>query len=100
MELGRLVRLNRLFSHPSGRLCSAAVDRFIGYDEGLPLGLRQLRAARPDAVTMHKGIAASCWARSSFAQASKVRESNLYPGGLPWQRCFRGRRLAECRYRA
>jgi class I fructose-bisphosphate aldolase len=68
VSIGKLVRLNRLFSHPSGRLCSVAVDHFIGYAEGLPAGLRQIRptlaeivAARPDAVTMHKGIAMSTW---------------------------------------
>jgi class I fructose-bisphosphate aldolase len=68
MNIGKLVRLNRLFAHPSGRLCSVAVDHFIGYAAGLPDGLRQIRAtlaaivaAKPDAVTMHKGIAASAW---------------------------------------
>jgi len=60
--------MNRLFSHASGRLCSVAVDHFINYGEGLPPGLRHLRATlaavvagQPDAVTMHKGIAASFW---------------------------------------
>jgi fructose-bisphosphate aldolase, class I len=69
MSLGKTVRLNRLFSHPSGRLCSIAIDHFIGYGDGLPGGLRDLRttlaaivSARPDAVTMHKGIALSLWA--------------------------------------
>jgi class I fructose-bisphosphate aldolase len=69
MNLGKLVRLNRLFAHASGRLCSVAVDHFIGYGEGLPPGLRQIAATLasivaggPDAVTMHKGIAASAWA--------------------------------------
>lgn len=69
MNIGKLVRLNRLFSHASGRLCSVAVDHFIGYAEGLPAGLREIEstlaavaAARPDAVTMHKGIAAAAWA--------------------------------------
>ncbi|OHB85469.1 MAG: aldolase [Planctomycetes bacterium RBG_16_64_12] len=68
MNTGKLVRLNRLFSDPSGRLCSVAVDHFIGYAEGLPDGLREIGptlaaivAAKPDAVTMHKGIAASAW---------------------------------------
>src|SRR5512139_1560515 len=68
MNLGKRVRLNRLFSHPSGRLCSIAVDHFIGYAEGLPEGLRRLQptlaaivSARPDAVTMHKGVAAAAW---------------------------------------
>ncbi len=69
MNTGKLTRLNRLFGHPSGRLCAVAVDHFIGYGEGLPRGLRCIRetlaaivAARPDAVTLHKGIAASVWA--------------------------------------
>ena len=68
MNVGKRVRLNRIFSHPSGRLCSVAVDHFIGYGAGLPAGLRHIGAtlaavvaAQPDAVTMHKGIAASAW---------------------------------------
>ena len=68
MNTGKLVRLNRIFSHPSGRLCSVAVDHFIGYGQGLPDGLRHIKttlaaivAGQPDAVTMHKGIAASAW---------------------------------------
>jgi len=68
MNLGKRIRLNRIFAHPSGRLCSIAVDHFIGYNEGLPGGLRDIRttlaaicSAQPDAVTMHKGIAASLW---------------------------------------
>ena len=68
MNLGKLIRLNRLFSHPSGRLCSVAVDHLLGYSQGMPPGLRHIiktlaavTAGRPDAVTMHKGIAASAW---------------------------------------
>lgn len=67
--IGKLIRLNRIFAHPSKRLCSIAVDHFIGYGQGLPDGLRRIQptlaaivAARPDAVTMHKGIAMSAWA--------------------------------------
>ena len=69
MNTGKLVRMNRVFSHASGRLCSVAVDHFIGYGQGLPPGLRHIGttlaaivAGGPDAVTMHKGIAASAWA--------------------------------------
>ncbi len=69
MNTGKLVRLNRIFSHPSGRLCSVAVDHFIGYGDGLPRGLRRMKetlaavvAGQPDAVTMHKGVAATMWA--------------------------------------
>lgn len=69
MNTGKRVRLNRIFAHPAGRLCSVAVDHFIGYNAGLPGGLRHIAATlaaivagQPDAVTLHKGIAASVWA--------------------------------------
>jgi fructose-bisphosphate aldolase, class I len=68
MSLGKKVRLGRLFSHPSGRLCSVAIDHFMGYNLGLVPGLRHLRETlaalmegQPDAVTMHKGTAAALW---------------------------------------
>ena len=77
MNLGKQVRLNRIFAHPSGNLCSVAVDHYIGYGAGLPDGLRRIvptlaavAAAGPDAVTMHKGIAASAW--------------GPYAGRIPW----------------
>jgi class I fructose-bisphosphate aldolase len=69
MNIGKRIRFNRIFAHPSGRLCSVAVDHFIAYGQNLPPGLRHIQAtlaevvsARPDAVTMHKGILASAWA--------------------------------------
>jgi len=69
MNTGKLVRLNRLFSHSSGRLCSVAVDHFVGYSFAtLPDGLRNIKptleqivAGKPDAVTMQKGLASSAW---------------------------------------
>ncbi len=68
MNLGKRIRLKRLFAHPSQRLCSVAIDHFIGYGPGFPAGLRQIQAtldavmqAQPDAVTMHKGMATSLW---------------------------------------
>jgi fructose-bisphosphate aldolase, class I len=64
---GKLVRLNRLFAHPTG-FCSVAVDHFIGYGDAMPAGLRDVAAAvkglvagGPDAITMHKGPAAHIW---------------------------------------
>jgi class I fructose-bisphosphate aldolase len=46
-----------------------AIDHFMGYARDLPDGLQhmaqtlaEIMAARPDAVTMHKGIASSLWA--------------------------------------
>ena len=76
MNVGKLVRMNRLFSHASGRLCSVAVDHFIGYGQGLPAGLRHIerhacggggRAARrgDDAQgDRGVGVAAPCGPRS------------------------------------
>jgi len=68
MNIGKLIRLNRLFSHPSGRICSIAVDHFIGYPMDLPKSLQAMKAtlaeiakANPDALTMHKGMAATLW---------------------------------------
>ncbi len=69
MHLGKRIRLQRIFSHSSGKLCSVAVDHFLGYQTGLPVGLTnvprtisQLVAGRPDAISMLKGMAMNCWA--------------------------------------
>jgi class I fructose-bisphosphate aldolase len=68
MDLAKKIRLNRIFAHPSGRLCSVAVDHFIGYQQGLPEGLvnvpqtiARLVEGKPDAITMLKGMAKSVW---------------------------------------
>ncbi len=70
MNIGKQIRLNRIFSHPSHRLCSVAVDHFIGYGPLLPGGglsnlsaaLVKIAAGMPGAVTMSKGTAMNCWA--------------------------------------
>lgn len=70
MNIGKRIRLNRLFSHPSGRLCSVAVDHFIGYGKlqpagglsNLPAALAKIAAGAPSAVTMSKGTAMNSWA--------------------------------------
>lgn len=69
MNIGKQIRINRLFAHPSKRLCSVAIDHFLMYGLGLPDGLKHLHAtlsavaeAQPDAITIHKGVAASAWA--------------------------------------
>jgi class I fructose-bisphosphate aldolase len=71
MGIGKRTRLNRIFAHPSGIYFSVAVDHFIGYTDrwdGFPPGLRKICdtleaivAGKPDAITMHKGIALSAW---------------------------------------
>jgi class I fructose-bisphosphate aldolase len=89
MNVGKLIRLNRLFAHPSGRLCSVAVDHLVGYGPGMPAGLLHIlktleavAAARPDAVTIHKGMAASAWAPYAgriplIVQSSLMRVDDL-----------------------
>ena len=69
MNICKRVRLNRIFSHPSGRLCSVAIDHFIGYGKltpggglsNLPDALKKVVAGLPGAVTMSKGTAMNCW---------------------------------------
>src|SRR5258707_2986136 len=69
MNIEKKIRLNRLFSHPSGRLCSVAIDHFIGYGKltpggglsNLPGALKNVVAGMPGAVTMSKGTAMNCW---------------------------------------
>src|SRR5258707_14065672 len=69
MNIEKKIRLNRLFSHPSGRLCSVAIDHFIGYGKltpggglsNLPAALKKVVAGMPGAVTMSKGTAMNCW---------------------------------------
>ena len=70
MNIGKQIRLNRIFSHPSGRLCSVAVDHFVGYGKltaggglsNLADALAKVAAGQPGAVTMSKGTAMNCWA--------------------------------------
>jgi fructose-bisphosphate aldolase, class I len=70
MNIGKQIRLNRIFAHPSGRLCSVAVDHFIGYGKLLPGGglsnlsaaLAKIAPGQPSAITMSKGTAMHCWA--------------------------------------
>lgn len=86
MGLGKQIRLSRVFSHPSGRLCSVAVDHFMVYNLGLPPGLRHIKdtltavmSAQPDAVTMHKGIASALWAQYAGQAALILQSSGVRP---------------------
>ncbi len=63
-DLGKALRLGRIFNHPSGRILSVAVDHMINYPTGMPEPLRDIGptiegvvAGRPSAITMNKGIA-------------------------------------------
>lgn len=86
MGLGKKIRLNRIFSHPSGRLCSVAVDHFMVYNIGLPSGLRHIKdtlssimLAEPDAVTMHKGMAAALWGKYAGKVPLILQSSGVRP---------------------
>jgi fructose-bisphosphate aldolase, class I len=83
MNTGKLVRLNRLFAHASGRLCSVAVDHFMIYQEGVPAGLRDMAATlkavvrgKPDAVTMQIGMAKTLW-QSHAGAVPLILQSSL-----------------------
>jgi DhnA family fructose-bisphosphate aldolase class Ia len=61
MAVDKQIRLSRILSHPSERLCPAAVYHFIGDQKDPPKGLTDLRATimavvpgKPDAITMHR----------------------------------------------
>ena len=65
--LGKQIRLNRIFSHPSGRILAVAADHMINYSIGMPEGLRRIGdtvrriiEARPSSITLNKGVAARC----------------------------------------
>ena len=67
MSLGKEVRLARLLDEKTGRLCAITLDHPI--TRGVLPGLENVRealslvcAGRPDAVTLQKGIARSCFA--------------------------------------
>lgn len=66
--LGKQIRLNRIFGHPSGRILSVAVDHLINYPTGMPEGIRdlgttiaRLMEGMPSAMTMNKGAAKHFW---------------------------------------
>lgn len=68
--LGKQVRLNRIFSHPSRRILAIAADHMINYPIGMPEGLRHIEATvakiaegRPSSITLNKGIAKHCLAK-------------------------------------
>ena len=51
MNTGKLVRMNRIFSHSSGRVCTIAVDHLIGLRGQLPSGLRPIQATLAEIVS-------------------------------------------------
>jgi class I fructose-bisphosphate aldolase len=84
MDLAKRIRLNRIFSgHESGNLCSVAVDHFIGYQKGFPVGLvnvpdaiAKIMKGKPDAMTMLKGMAKGVW--DKYAGAVPLIIQSIY----------------------
>lgn len=86
MGLGKQVRLNRIFSHPSGNIASIAIDHFTGYNIGLVPGLRQIEksldaivAGEPSSVTIHKGIARALWHKYAGKTPLIIQSSGVRP---------------------
>lgn len=66
MLLGEHVHLNRLLSHPNGKYLGITVDHAMARGvlpglEHISQLIKQIVAGRPDALTMHKGLAAYCY---------------------------------------
>jgi len=83
MGLAKIARLNRIFSHPDGRILSLAVDHWAGreHPQGLknvPAILEQLAPANPDAVTMNKGMARGLWAPYA-GRIPLIVQSHFFP---------------------
>ncbi|MEK7795000.1 MAG: aldolase [Candidatus Hydrogenedentota bacterium] len=85
--LGKQTRLNRIFSHPSGRVLTVAVDHLCNYAEGLPVGLRdlggtidQIVAGTPNAITLNKGAALRFMPKHAGKVPFIVQSMALRPG--------------------
>ena len=64
MDLGKRIRLNRIFAHSSGRFCSVALDHFIACGNSLtdvPGLIAKVVEGEPDAITLQKGMAKNAW---------------------------------------
>lgn len=86
VSLGKSIRLKRIFSHPSGRLCSVAVDHLLGYSlKGPPEIMRivptlaAVMEGRPDSITMHRGVATSLWPQYAGQAAFILQTSAVRP---------------------
>jgi len=86
--IGKHVRLRRLLNQKSGHLLAIAVDHAIGWGviegiEDIQGTINRVASARPDAITMQKGIAASCmepWAGRQAFILKCTSFSPFYPG--------------------
>ena len=89
--LGKAVRLSRLINPKSGKLMAITVDHAIS--RGVLPGLISIQETidkivpgRPDALTMTKGIAESCWWKHA-GKASLLLKCSNYAPGVPYKGC-------------
>jgi class I fructose-bisphosphate aldolase len=82
--LGKEIRLARLLNHQSGRLLAITVDHSIA--RGIMNGLIPIQSTidriiegAPDAMTMHKGIAAQCFGKHAGKTALILKCSSFSP---------------------
>src|SRR5699024_1115649 len=83
--LGKEIRMNRLL-HEDGKLLGVAVDQASArgiFDELMPIErkVEEIAAAEPDAMTMHKGIADTCF-RPHVGKTSLIFKASTFS---PWQ---------------
>lgn len=84
--LGKDIRLSRLVNQKSGKLLAVAVDQAIArgiFDELMPIERKvsEIVAGGPDAITMHKGIANTCF-RPHAGKAGLILKLSSFS---PWQ---------------
>jgi fructose-bisphosphate aldolase, class I len=84
--LGKQVHLNRIFSHPSGRILAVAADHMINYRGGIPEGLRriqdtirQIAQGRPSSITLNKGVAMRCMGEFAGRIPLIIQQTALTP---------------------
>ncbi|MFC1806332.1 class I fructose-bisphosphate aldolase [Planctomycetota bacterium] len=89
MMLGKRVRLNRIFSAPSGRVVTVAIDHPIAFSYDINPHLNRIHdllprivEGPPDAITMMKGVAEHCW--EPFAgRVPLIVQTTCFTPGIP-----------------
>ena len=85
MGLGTQIRLERVFSHPSGKLFGIAMDHFASYGN-FPLGsglsdlggaIDLVMAAKPDSMTLNVGAAKNFWGAHA-GKAALIVETGMF----------------------
>ncbi|MGJ9384218.1 class I fructose-bisphosphate aldolase [Salipaludibacillus sp. CF4.18] len=84
--LGKEIRMSRLLNQNDGKLLAVAVDQAVArgiFEELMPIERKvsEIVAGGPDAITMHKGIADSCF-REHVGKAGFILKCSTFS---PWQ---------------